>query len=167
MAAAVAMCPTCTVVSGITTHNLPSRTVATHLFSLLMSILLHGRYCPSLIRQQSPGSRRYTDKASTYSTLREATLRTSTKSRPKGLYAGFKNLTLFSHSGKRKTRANFSTVDRVSVWGFIFVPEWLKSRFLVKVLCCKGYRLFFPESDKRGLKSLSCRLYLFSLRFLV
>jgi len=33
-----------------------------------------------------------------------------------------------------------------------FLIEWLKSRFLVKVLCYNHPRLFSAESDKRGLK---------------
>jgi DNA-binding NarL/FixJ family response regulator len=32
-----------------------------------------------------------------------------------------------------------------------FLTEWLKSRFLVKVLFYKPSRLFFAESDRRGL----------------
>jgi len=34
-----------------------------------------------------------------------------------------------------------------------FLTEWLKPGFLVKVLCSKGYGLFFAKSDKRGLSS--------------
>ena len=32
-----------------------------------------------------------------------------------------------------------------------FLTEWRKLRFLIKVLCSKDCRLFFAESDRRGL----------------
>ena len=35
-----------------------------------------------------------------------------------------------------------------------FLTEWLKSIFLVKVLCYKPSRLFLAESDRRGIKAL-------------
>ena len=35
-----------------------------------------------------------------------------------------------------------------------FLTEWLKSRFLVKVLCYNHPRLFYAESDKRGLTTI-------------
>ena len=40
-----------------------------------------------------------------------------------------------------------------------FLTEWLKSRFLVKVLCYNHPRLFSAESDKRGLM-LSKKIFL-------
>ena len=38
-----------------------------------------------------------------------------------------------------------------------FLTEWLKSRFLVKVLCYKPSRLFLAESDRRGLNENGAR----------
>ena len=43
---------------------------------------------------------------------------------------------------------NFRSSKDLSIY---FLTEWLKSRFLVKVLCYKYPRLFSAESDKRGM----------------
>ncbi|MGE5660127.1 MAG: hypothetical protein ACM37W_26355 [Actinomycetota bacterium] len=59
-------------------------------------------------------------------------------------------LSLFCHAGPIKISIfNCRSSKNFSIY---FLTEWLKSRFLVKVLCYNHPRLFPAESDKRGIK---------------